>query len=71
MCGYSHVDFRAILSKLDFIHVRGHKMNPPCPVFSQVFWDEDTARVKSVSFVSNHDRQRVIWFADVLNVDCS
>jgi hypothetical protein len=28
MPNHSHVDFRAVPSKRDFIHARGHKMNP-------------------------------------------
>jgi hypothetical protein len=56
MCCYFHLDFRAAPSKLGFIHASSHKMNRPFPVFSQVLWYWDTARVKSGSVVSDHDR---------------
>ena len=56
MCDYFHLDLRAAPSKLDFIHARSHKMNPLSPVFSQVLWYGDTARVKSSSFVSDHNQ---------------
>src|ERR1700679_2071459 len=56
MASHSHADFCAISSKLDFIHTRSHKMNPPFPVFSQVLGYWDTARVKSGFLVSDHDR---------------
>jgi len=66
---HAHVDFRAIPSKLNFIHTGGHKINSPTDVLSHVLRYRHFARIKSVSLIPNQDRQRVIGFAGVLNLD--
>ena len=69
MRSHAHVDFRAIPSKLNFIHAGGHKINSPTDVLSHVLRYRHFARIKSVSLIPNQDRQRVIGFAGVLNVN--
>ena len=69
MRSHAHVDFRAIPAKLNFIHAGGHKINSPAGVLSHVLRYWHFARMKSVSLIPNQDRQRVIGFAGVLNVD--
>jgi hypothetical protein len=65
----AHVDFRAIPSKLNLVHAGGHKINPPSAVFSHILRYRQIVRIKSVSLIPNQDRQRVIGFAGILNVD--
>ena len=69
MRSHAHVDLGAIAAKLNFIHAGGHKIDSPPGVLSHVLRYRHFARVKPVSLIPNQDRQRVIGFAGVLNVD--
>ena len=69
MRSHAHVDLGAIAAKLNFIHAGGHKINSPTDVLSHVLRYRHFARIKSVSLIPNQDRQRVLGFAGVLNVD--
>ena len=69
MRSYAHVDFRAIPSKLHLIHARSHKINSPAAVFSHILRYRHIVRIKSVPLIPNEDRQSVIGFAGIFNVD--
>jgi hypothetical protein len=57
MSGHSHIDFRAIPSKLNLIHARSHKMNSSSTVSSLMsFGIGDVIGIESGSFITNQDR---------------
>jgi hypothetical protein len=66
---HAHINFPAVVAKLDLVHARSHETNSSIPVFSNVFWRQNIPWVESASFISNQDRQGVIGFAGVADVD--